>query len=491
MGPRAATPWLPLGLLILLAALLRLPTLATQSIWFDEAATWELTRLRVGDMLSALPHRESNPPLFYVLEWLVTRALGDGEVGLRLLSALAGTLLVPVAFAIGRRIGGVRAGLATAALVAVNPLSVWFSQEARSYELVALLSAASLLLFLRALDDDRPRILAWWAVLSALALGTHYFACFVLAPQAAWLLWRHPRRRAAIAAIAALAVVSLALLPMLLAQRGNPYDIAGASIVTRLVQIPKQFLLGYRGPLAVPSGILGAAVIAGGVWLLGRHAERGVRERALLVGAIGLLGLALPLAGAVLGADYLNARNLIPSLVPLAAVLGTGFATAVPRWGTRPGSALAALLCALSVAIVVAVAFDQAYQRPDWKGLAHALGSSSEDRVVVVSPANGEVALRYYRRNLRTLPFSGQPVREVDVVGVAGSTGPGSPPTMPEQVGTQFPIGAFATPTRRQTPGYVMLRFRQPQALLVQPGPIAFVRFSERPPAVDVLPAGR
>jgi hypothetical protein len=484
VGLRAAPPWLPIGCLVVLAALLRFPTLATQSIWFDEAATWQLTRLPFGDMLSALPDRESNPPLFYVLEWLTTRAFGDGEFGLRFVSAVAGTLLVPVAFGIGRRIGGERAGLLTAALVAVNPLLVWFSQEARSYELVALLSGAGLLLFLRALDDDRPRVLAWWALVSALALCSHYFACFVLAPQVAWLLWRHPRRRAVLAALAALALVALALLPMLLAQRGNPYD-------TRLVQIPKQFLLGYRGPLALASGLLGAALIAGGVWLLLRHAQRAVRERALLVGAIGLAGIALPLAGAVVGADYLNARNLIPALVPLAAVLATGFTVVVPRWGTRLGGTLAALLCALSVAIVLTVAADQEYQRPDWKGLAKALGSSSEDRAVVISPANGEVALRYYRRGLHPMPETGAAIRAVEVVGVAGSGGPGDPPTLPEQVGTQFPVGAFALPQRTQTDSYVLLRYRQPDAVVIPPGILAFVRFSQRPPSVDVLPAGR
>lgn len=487
----SAVPWLPLTAIVLLAAALRLPTLGAQSIWFDEAATWELMRLPFGEMLSALPDRESNPPLFYVLEWLVTRAFGDGEFSLRLLSAVAGILLVPVAFAIGRRIGGARAGLVTSALVAVNPLLVWFSQEARSYELVALLSAGSLLLFLRALDDERPRWLAWWALLSALALCSHYFACFVLAPQLAWLAWRHPRRRAVAAAIGAIAVVGLALLPMLLAQRDNPYDIAGASIATRLLQIPKQFLLGYRGPLALLSGLLGAALVAAAVWLLMRHAERATRERALLVGAIGLCGVALPLAGAVVGADYLNARNLLPALVPLAATVATGFTVLVPRWGGRLGAALAGALCALSVAIVVAVSADQQYQRPDWKGLAQALGVADEPRAVVISPANGEVALRYYRRALRPMGPSGAPVREVAVVTVAGSAGPGDPPRLPEQVGTQYPQGAFAPPTRSGTDSWTILRYRQPDAVAIPPGILAFVRFSERPPSVDVLPAGR
>src|SRR6185503_13050065 len=116
-------------------------------------------------------------------------------------------------------------------------------------------------------DPRRGPLLAWWALVAALALATHYFAAFVLAPQAAWLLWRHPRRRAATAAVAALAAAGLALLPLLLAQAGNPYDIAGTSLALRLVQVPKQFLLGYRGPLAAPLGLLGALLVLGGAWL--------------------------------------------------------------------------------------------------------------------------------------------------------------------------------------------------------------------------------
>lgn len=489
----ATTPWLPLTAIVLLAAALRFSTLATQSVWFDEAATWELMRLPLGEMLGQLPDKESNPPLYYVLEWLWTRAFGDGEWGLRSLSALLGTLTVPIAYGIGRRIGGVRAGLATAALIAVNPLLVWFSQEARSYELVVFLSAASLLLFLRALDDERPRVLAWWAVASALALGSHYFAAFVLAPQVAWLLWRHPRRRAAIGAIAGIAVVGFALLPMLVEQRGNPYDIAGASIAVRLLQIPKQFLLGYRGPLALPTGLLAAALIAGGALLLVRFAAPRVRERALLVGAIGLIGIALPLAGAVVGADYLNARNVIPALVPLAAALGAGFTVPRPALVARLGLGLLAALCAISIAIVLAVAADKQYQRPDWKGLARALGSSGEPRVLVISPANGEAALRFYRRGLRRLSDAGTQARVVETVGVAGSSGPGDPPVLPAQYGTVFPAGLyrFASPTLTRADSFVILRFRQPAPTLVQPLPISSIRFSERPPTVAVLPASR
>ena len=450
----AATSWLALGAIVVLAALLRFATLRTQSIWFDEAATWDLVRRPFGEMLGQIPDGESNPPLFYVLEWGWTRVFGDGEAGLRSLSALAGLLTVPVAYAIGRRAGGVaRAGLAAAALVAVNPLLVWFSQEARSYALATLLSAVALLLFLRAQDDRRGRVLAGWALAAGCALATHYFAAFVLAPQAAWLLWRHPRRRDAAAAVGALAAAGLALLPLLLAQAGNPYDIAGTSLVLRLAQVPKQFLLGYRGPLALPLGVVGAALVAGGAWLLARRTPRPARERALL------------------------------------AALGVGCGACEPR---RAGAALLAALCALSLAIVIAVASDAQYQRQDWQGLAQALGADDAPRALVITPANGELALRYYRRGARLLGPEGADVREVDVVAVAGSPDPGKAPELPPLVGTTLGVPGFGAPQSIVADTYGLVRYRADgdAAVHVVPDPLGAVRFGDRFPSVDVLPPG-
>ena len=77
--------------------------------------------------------------------------LGTGEVALRLPSALAGIATVPVAWAIGRELAGRRAAaIACAALVAVNPLFVWYSQEARAYGLFVFTAALAMLCFLRA-----------------------------------------------------------------------------------------------------------------------------------------------------------------------------------------------------------------------------------------------------------------------------------------------------------------------------------------------------
>src|SRR5436190_20055625 len=89
---------------------------------------------------------------------------------------------------------GRRAALLAGLLAACSPLLVWYSQEARAYALLVLLGSLSVLLMLRALERPSGARLAAWAVVAALALCSHYFAVFLVAPPAAGLLaclgWR-------------------------------------------------------------------------------------------------------------------------------------------------------------------------------------------------------------------------------------------------------------------------------------------------------------
>ena len=119
-----------------------------------------------------------------MLAWGWAKAFGTGEFGLRSLSALFGAATVPVAYCIGRELASRRAGLIAAALVAVNPMLIWYSQEARSYALLVFFGAVSLLFFVRALRTRDGRDLALWALASALALCSHYFAVFAVAIEA-------------------------------------------------------------------------------------------------------------------------------------------------------------------------------------------------------------------------------------------------------------------------------------------------------------------
>jgi hypothetical protein len=334
-GPRhgfAGLPrWWPLAALTLLAAALRLSTLDLQSFWYDEAFTSvHVLHPSLWATLRSVSHTENSPPLWYVLEWVDYRVFGSGEISLRLLSALAGIAAVPVAWGIGRELAGRAAAIACALLVAVNPLFFWYSQEARVYGLFALTAATAMLCFLRALDRPSGRRMAAFGLTGALALATHYFAIFLLAPMALWLLYEHRTRRACLPALAAIGAVGVALLPLISAQGGHGTQWIGRwALSSRLQAVPQYYLTGYSGsPLGHGVELLVAlpllAVAFLGLWRLteprralapGVLAERARSSRGALIAAvIAACAILTPILLAAAGADYLAPRNLLAVL---------------------------------------------------------------------------------------------------------------------------------------------------------------------------------
>ena len=452
--------------LTVLGAALRFATLDTQSFWSDEAVTAGLLQHGFGDMLRAIPDSESTPPLYYVLAWLWTQVFGLSEAGVRSLSALAGTLTIPVAAWLGTRAVSLRAGVVTAALVAVNPLLWWYSQEARSYALVVLLTAAATAAFAGFARDRRG---AWtWAIASVLALATHYFAMFIVGPQAVWLAWRWwSGRRAPLAPPVVVAVAGAALLPLLVGQASNrraDFISSSGSLAKRIAQVPKQFLTGFDSPHEVlVTGVavvlaLSALVLA--VTRTNAEERRGIRLLALVAAG----GVVVPALLAAVGVDYLIARNVIPALVPALALLGGGFGAS--RAG-RAGVVAAVALCALSAATIIAVDRDKAYQRDDWRGVARALGPATTNRVIVVTPPDGAVALHWYLPRSQT---TGADVTapELDMVGV-GPRVAGQKPRPPR--GPYPTPQGFSVVRTVEAPTFTALVTRAPAPVLL---PYAF-----------------
>src|SRR4051794_28459043 len=108
--------------------MMRVWHLGTQSLWADECLTAVSVR-SLGDVVENLRQVEVLPPLYFIVEWGWAHIFGFGEVGLRSLSAVAGTATIPLAFLAVREVASRRAALLTATFVAINPMLVWFSQE--------------------------------------------------------------------------------------------------------------------------------------------------------------------------------------------------------------------------------------------------------------------------------------------------------------------------------------------------------------------------
>ncbi|HEY5288024.1 MAG TPA: glycosyltransferase family 39 protein [Solirubrobacteraceae bacterium] len=481
--------WWPLLAILMLAAALRLSTLGLQSFWYDEAFTpVHVLRASLAATLHNVVHTENTPPLWYVLEWALSRVLGTGVIALRLLSALAGIATVALAWAIGCELAGRRAAIVTATLVAVNPLLVWYSQEARAYGLFVFTASLALLCFLRALREPTNRRLAEFALAGALALLTHYFAVFLLVPMAMWLLWlaleggwsdesaippthagdiaksedhvgaqlTPPQRTSnpknlprVFCALVLPGLVGLALIPLIVAQGGHGTQWIGEwALAGRLEAIPQYYLTGYTGAslghgIEALVALLALAGVIYGLWsTLTPREERG----ALIALTITALAVLTPVLLALLGADYLAPRNLVAAMVPLSALLAI---LIVARRTGRLGMVFAGLLALAFLTLSIDVNLSPRLQRGDWSGVADVL-RSAQPKHVITTVELGSAPLEYYLPRSSNLHASQSvSVTEIDETGYA--------PLRPDA--ERAPARGFHLAERRDINGLIVYRF--------------------------------
>lgn len=471
-APRTRSISAPSAALIALTAaalIIRSVTLTQQSFWLDESYTVHLVRLPLATMLSTIPRTESTPPVYYVLAWLWTHVFGSGEGGLRSLSAVVGTATVFAGGRLAERLAGTRAALIAAALLAVSPLLVWFSQEARAYALAGLLSTLALICLLDHARSGHNAPLAGWAITAALALATHYFTAFVILPGALWLLRTRRGQRAALAALGAVFATAVALVPLALAQRGTGHAdyISRGALGTRVLQVPKQLLIGYASPGQLAIGIAATVVLlAGAAPPLSRWRERPGLAMRLVIASAGA-GVLLPVGLAVIGIDFLDTRNLLAALPPLIVLAAVALATARPRLGITAATVLAAAFAL----VVVRVDTHAAYQRTDWRGALDALGPLRATRILVTAPGSALLPDQAYVPSTRVVSTSAT-AAEIDVTVVAAGPAPTLPPG---------PLPAFTPPPGfRLTatvarPTFTVERFRAPAPTVVSLSELAGV----------------
>jgi mannosyltransferase len=401
---RSRVFWLLVGVTAL-GAVLRFATLGAQSYHHDEIVTASrVLRVGFGHAMDAVGFSESAPPLYYALAWLWTQVAGTGEWGLRSLSAVAGVATIPVAFFVGRELRGERAGLLAAALVAVNPMLLWYSQEARAYSLLCLFCALSLLYCVRAMDRERGakgdrRDFVLWGAFSALALATHYFAVFPLIAEVV-LLWRR-RGRAMLPGLWIVGLMAAVLAPLAYHQMsyGHAEWIGKFSLGHRLGEVAISFMVGEIGdiigrvetpePALLPLALVAAAFVL--LALRGTREEKRTAAIPLLVGAAAIL-IPLLLALGPGGKDFVLARNLLPALLPLLAAVAVALTVARAR---RLGGAIATLLLVYSLGFCVWATASPDLRKPDWKAVAEHLGEPDTPRATVTWVI-GLAPLRYY-----------------------------------------------------------------------------------------------
>jgi 4-amino-4-deoxy-L-arabinose transferase-like glycosyltransferase len=363
-----------------------------QGLFGDELFLYAIaTRPGLRTMLNAVHDSESTPPFHFFLAWMAAK-IGDPTITVRLPSLVLGSAAVPVTYALGLRALSRPAALIGAALLALSPFAIFYSDEARAYATLTFLAAFSTLALLMALQTRRR---AWWALYAlsgCLILYTHYTGAFVVFAQAAWAAFTH-RDRLRELAVATGAIV-LAYLPWLPSFRFQSHDTSANRIASFKTLTPadtvRELTISLSGhpnePLRAQPGRAAVALLGAGVAvaLVGalvevvRARRRGVQARAPRPAAgpgsrstlalIAILALATPVGLLLysISKDVYIPRNLTASLPALCLLIGAGLAALRP-W--LRSAATAAVLAGLLIGTVKML--EPRHERPPYRAAAH------------------------------------------------------------------------------------------------------------------------
>lgn len=402
--------WPAVAAVCVLGLLLRLPTLASRSLWLDETYSAWFSALTLHQLWTDVPRYETHPPMYYSMLVGWRQLFGASEAALRSLSVLAGVLTIVVVAGAGRVLrtlpGRDATALVAALFLAVNTGSIAYAQQARPYALETLAATLAILAAWRLLERLLAGRTAWRDVrgpAGALALSTGA------------TLWMHDT--GAVVALGIWAGLALALLAYTRGPRGRQALVLGAAGLGAIAVF---------APFLPLLALQASHVAATAFWV---HAEpRDLAAAWYLVtgGSDSTLACfgALMLAGLVAAWRRCRPQALFVAVVlslPLASVLAFSFLVKpifidrLFEWMTPPAMIVAAIgaLAALrwrvwrvaAVAVTVAVSLKATYwfhawQREDWRGIVQVIERQARPGdLVVVVPNELSVPLAYYARD--------------------------------------------------------------------------------------------
>ena len=320
---------LALGVVIGIAALLRLLYLGGKSLWSDEVASLVIAKLSWAEFWRVVSAAEANMSFYYFLLHFWIR-LGSDAFTVRLLSALAGVAIIPVIYALGKELGSSLIALVAASIITVNVFHIRYSQEARSYTLVAFLLALSYLCLLRSIKE---RGYSWgigYVLSAALALYAHFFAALGLLAQVISFSLMPKEKIPGCRHVIYFLVVALLGLPLLwfvLARNTGQLDWVPV-ISLKGVYHFIAYLTGSGIQLAIAGLASGIAVKA---WISAGRRERSVKKEWPLL--LVLIWLVLPISLTLLLSLWkpiFSPRFLIVSLPAATLLIASGLARIRP-----------------------------------------------------------------------------------------------------------------------------------------------------------------
>jgi uncharacterized membrane protein len=172
------TFWIPIGIICLLGAGLRIYGLTRQAFWLDEVNGVRIAEKSYRQIVSELQY-DVSPPLHYFMLHTWIKIFGSSDLSTRGFASLFGILLIPTLCYIGSSIFDRRVGLIAGFIASIAPFHIRYSQEARMYSMLALLSLLSTYFVYRVATTGTRASWVGYTVCTVLTIYTHYYGIFV------------------------------------------------------------------------------------------------------------------------------------------------------------------------------------------------------------------------------------------------------------------------------------------------------------------------
>ena len=370
-------------------------------------------------MLAALRADGVHPPIYYLLEKILSGILGSNEGSLRIFSVVVDLVSILLAIWLGWLCNGPLGRLVSGWFWAFNPFTVWYAQEARSYAFATMLSLAALVLFRKMKTNPSRSTMLITVLVLALGLLTHFF--FFLVDGALILLAllqirQSPAHFRNWTVLCLVAMIPLLLWMVWFFMQPKPMFSIGWITVPILADLPLtvwNFLSGYAGLFSVPSTLFG--VIAGLLLIVGLVAGESAKDNRQLFLAWIIIPLFLTWLVSLRRPVYMDRYYIIllPFLIPSLASEGdqalrmiTGFRPAFLAWAM-----VVCILLGSGLYNAWQVHSDIKYAREDWRGLAGYLSQQSQENphLWFLHPEMVVPLKYYYQKPNNLLPIGPPP----------------------------------------------------------------------------------
>lgn len=354
---------------------------------FDEVASVWYARSAPLDIIAAIAEAPfEHPPLYYVaLHYWVTW-FGEHEPVVRWLSVPFGVLLIPATYRLARMYLRPWSAVFAGGVVAVSPLLIFFSREARMYAAAALFGTLALWLFERAMRRGRPRDWIWLALSIVVGAYVDYTAALVVVAMNLSLPWRYREQRRRVVGFVALELACLAAaLPWILLARGvqdslPAFGTGGLGLDLLREVAASAWLDVFVGDAAVRGGGRAGALVAAvfGVLAVAGAVAALARRTAGLVLANVAAVLAFLAVLLIFNKDY-QARYLLPA-IPALAILAAVPLDLIPRRALITAPIAAVAIVALAGPVYASRAYYDDYRRGDYRSITSTIENLARPR---------------------------------------------------------------------------------------------------------------